>query len=51
MEKSGIFHGNFRQKIPVTYKILQDIACNMEDSYKTSIQIFERMNIHFRIKL
>ena len=38
MEKTGILHRRFRQKIHATCKILHEVACKMEDSYDTFMQ-------------
>ena len=34
MENAEILHSRFRQKIHATCKILQEFACNKDDSYK-----------------
>ena len=39
-ENSGILHGSFRQKRHATHKILQQLACDMWDSFKTFMQSF-----------
>ena len=34
MENSGTLHKSFSEKIHATYKILQEFAFNIQDSYK-----------------
>ena len=46
MENSSTLHGNFRLKVHDTYKFLQELAGNKQDSYKffeISMQNFEEL--------